>query len=439
MHRILLVSTAFALALPTVAQTLKFDFGTGSAPKGWTKVAPDAAYTEERGFGFEGVPAQAPKAFSGGKDPVKGDGVKSDAPFFFTFKVPAEGNWRVTATLGDASAPAVTTVNAEIRRLMALHVATKAGETKEVTFIVNTRTVKIPDGTTVRLKPRETQGEAIAWDDRISLEFNDAHPAISSLVVERADKLPTVYLIGDSTMTDQPGMPTTSWGQFLPFFFKNTVAIANHGESGESYSSFRGEKRLAKLLSVIKPGDWVISQFGHNDEKERTKGAAFGAFQNYAEEMRNLTKELRAKGAHIILVSPMHRHEFADGKVKNTHDDYPDAVRAVAKEMNAPLIDLTAMSEKLLNALGDKPAWLLFSRGEDATHHSPYGAWELAKCVAQGLRETKAEPAKWLRNDLAAFDPAKPDAFEAYTVPNSTRRPAPAGAATEDGAKPYGN
>ena len=430
------------------APTIKYDFGSGPAPAGWTKVTPDLAYNDARGFGFEGPAGTTVTAFTGGSGAVTGDGVKSDKPFFFTFKVPSEGNWRVTVTLGEPSAPSLTTINAEIRRLMVLHAATRAGETKTVSFLVNTRTAKIPDGTTVRLKPRETQGEAIAWDDKIQLEFNDTHPAISSLTVARADDVPTVYLIGDSTMTDQPGMPTTSWGQFLPIFFKNTVAIANHGESGEAYSAFRGERRLPKLLSVIKPGDWVISQFGHNDEKERERGPEYGAFKNYATEMRNYTKEIRAKGAHLILVTPMARHEFtADGKVKNTHDDYPDAVRAVAKELDVPLIDLTAMSTTMMNVLGDKGSWKLFSRGQDATHHDPYGAWELAKCIAQGIRDTKAEPAQWLSADFKGFDPAKPDPIASFTVPESPRRGGgggPAGAQrngkapTDDPSKPYG-
>lgn len=435
-----------AFAVSARAQTIKYDFGSGLAPAGWTKVTPDLAYSDERGFGFEGPAGTTVTAFTGGSASVTSDGVKSDKPFFFTFKVPSEGNWRVTVTLGEPSAPSLTTINAEIRRLMVLHAATKAGETKTVSFLVNTRTAKIPDGTVVRLKPRETQGEAIAWDDKIQLEFNDAHPAVSSLTVERADSVPTVYLIGDSTMTDQPGMPTTSWGQFLPIWFKNTVAIANHGESGEAYSAFRGERRLPKLLSVIKPGDWVISQFGHNDEKERERGPEYGAFKNYATEMRNYTKEIRAKGAHLILVTPMARHEFADGKVKNTHDDYPDAVRAVAKELEVPLIDLTAMSTTMMNVLGDKGSWKLFSRGQDATHHDPYGAWELAKCIAQGIRDTKAEPAQWLSDDFKGFDPAKPDPIESFSVPESPRRGGgPAAGAQRNGkapaddpSKPYG-
>ncbi len=451
LHRpTLVLALLTCVALPASAQAIKFDFGSGPAPAGWTKVTPDLTYTEERGFGFEVIPggvAPVPTAFGAGGASVTSDGVKASAPFFFTFKVPAEGNWRVTVTLGgDPSAASLTTINAEIRRLMVLHAATKAGETKTVSFIVNTRTPKIPDGTVVRLKPRETQGEAIAWDDKIQLEFNDAHPAITSLTAERADNIPTVYLIGDSTMTDQPGMPTTSWGQFLPIFFKNTVAIANHGESGEAYSAFRGERRWPKILSIIKPGDWVIAQFGHNDEKERERGPTFGAFKNYATEMRNYTAEVQAKGAHIILVTPMQRHEFADGKVKNTHDDYPDAVRAVAKELNVPMIDLTAMSDTMMNVMGEKASWVLFSRGQDATHHNPYGAWELAKCIAQGIKDAKVEPAKWLVDDLPTFNPAKPDPFESYTVPDSPRRGgAPGGqrggapaAPADDPSKPYG-
>jgi hypothetical protein len=129
----------------------------------------------------------------------------------------------------------------------------------------------------------------------------------------------------------------------------------------------------------------------------------------------------------------MHRHAFANGKVQNTHDDYPDAVRAVAKELNVPMIDLTAMSEKLMNAMGDEPSWRLFSGGRDATHHSPYGAWELAKCIAQGLRDAKVEPAKWLVDDFATFDPAKPDPIESFTVPDSPRRGGPRGPGGPDG------
>jgi lysophospholipase L1-like esterase len=440
-----LLAGFLGLAASAAAQPIKFHFGAGPAPSDYTPVAADHSYTAASGFGFDGAPGILPTAFNSGGDPLTGSGVEAAAPFYFSFKVPAEGNWRVTVTLGNPATSTLTTINAEIRRLMVLHAATQPGETKQVTFIVNTRTPTIPDGTKVRLKPRETQGEANAWDDRITLEFNDRHPAVSAIVAERADEVPTLYLIGDSTMTDQTGMPTTSWGNFLPYFFKNTIAVANHGESGESYHDFRGERRLAKLLSVLKPGDWVVAQMGHNDEKERARGPTFGAFKNYADEMRKYTQEIRAKGANLILVTPMQRHAFADGRVSNTHDDYPDAVRAVAKELNVPLVDLTKMSDTMMNLMGDKPSWVLFSRGQDSTHHSPYGAWELAKCVTQGIKDDQIEPSHWIADDFPGFDPAKPDPIDAFTVPNSLSRGGPGrrgpagGPPADDPSKPYGS
>ena len=118
MHRRTLVLAAIVWAAATaVAQPLKFDFGSGASRTGWTRVTPDLAYDDARGFGFEGAPGVVPAAFSAGGDLAKGGGVKASAPFFFSFKVPAEGNWRVTVILGGVpSAASLTTISAEIRR-----------------------------------------------------------------------------------------------------------------------------------------------------------------------------------------------------------------------------------------------------------------------------------------------------------------------------------
>ena len=86
------------------------------------------------------------------------------------------------------------------------------------------------------------------------------------------DNLPVVYVCGDSTVCDQPGENNASWGQMLPRFFKPDVVVANHGESGESLRGFLGEKRWDKVLSLMKPGDYMIVQMGHNDEKEPGPG-----------------------------------------------------------------------------------------------------------------------------------------------------------------------
>src|SRR5206468_3791890 len=108
-----------------------------------------------------------------------------------------------------------------------------AGRSRRVSFIVNVRTPEIIGGGSVRLKaPRETTQEATAWDRRLSLEFNGTHPAVRRLEIEPVT-VPTIYLLGDSTVCDQSGEPYASWGQMLTDMALPIIAIANHGESGE--------------------------------------------------------------------------------------------------------------------------------------------------------------------------------------------------------------
>jgi hypothetical protein len=132
------------------------------------------------------------------------------------------------------------------------------GQVETRAFIVNTRTPQIPGGGEVRLKDREKTSEALAWDNRITLEFTDTHPAVRTVEVEKAGNIPTIYIAGDSTSTDQPLEPFNSWGQMLTRFFTPEIAIANHGESGESLRGFIAERRLEKLMSVMKPGDYLF-------------------------------------------------------------------------------------------------------------------------------------------------------------------------------------
>src|SRR5207248_3988607 len=178
---------------------------------------------------------------------------------------------------------------------------------------------------------------------------------------EKADQVPTLYIAGDSTSTDQPLEPFNSWGQMLTRFFKPEIAIANHGESGESLRSFIGERRLEKLMSAIKPGDWLFIQMGHNDQKERGEGV--GAFTTYKADLKRFVKEARDHGATPVLITPMHRLNFAPGTgtIVNTLGDYPEAVRQAAQEENVALIDLNAMSKLFYEALGPRDAHLAFA------------------------------------------------------------------------------
>ncbi len=386
---------AWAAGAQTPATTFKFDFES---------IAPDAMYSKERGYGYE-----------------RGAGPKD--PFYFSVAVPEEGNYKVTLTLGSHEVDSVTTVKAELRRLMLERVRVPAGKFETRTFIVNVRTPKIPGGGEVRLKDREKTSEAWAWDSRLTLEFADTRPAVARIEIEKADHIPTIYIAGDSTSTDQPLEPFNSWGQMLTRFFKPEIAIANHGESGESLRGFIGERRLEKLMSVIKPGDWLFVQMGHNDQKERVEGV--GAFTTYKADLKRFVKEAREHGATPVLITSMHRLNFApDGTIVNTLGDYPEAVRQAAQEENVALIDLNAMSKPFYEALGPEDAHKAFA-GDDKTHHSDYGSYELAKCIVQGIKDAKLPLVRYLV-DLAPFDPAHPDPVEKFDVPAEPRRRAEA-------------
>jgi hypothetical protein len=262
-----LLSAGVCAAQPA-ATSFKFDFGSGKAAAGYVKVLPDTVYTDELGYGFE-PGASLTAVDRGGADPLRGDFITSaKPPFYFSVKVPAEGNYRVTVVLGDAEGESVTTVKAELRRLMLERVRTAPGKFETRSFIVNVRRPEISTGGVVRLKDREKAGEAWAWDDKLTIEFTDTRPAVCAVEIEKAGDLPTIFIAGDSTSTDQPGEPHSSWGQSLPRFFRPEIGVANHGESGESLRSFIGELRLAKVMSVIRPGDYLLIQMGHNDQKE---------------------------------------------------------------------------------------------------------------------------------------------------------------------------
>jgi lysophospholipase L1-like esterase len=410
----------------------RFDFGTGPAAPGYVSVTPDMAYSVERGFGFE--PNSTVTAVARTGDPAaagKHGFVTSDKPFLFSVTVP-EGNYDVTVTLGDPEGESVTTVKAESRRLMLERVQTAKGEVTTRTFVVNTRNFKVPPppknapgGDHVVLNDRENgpRGLVYHWDDKITLEFNNTRPCLGAIEITRVDNIPTVFIAGDSTTTDQPREPGASWGQMLPRFFNTGVAVANHAESGETLKSFITEMRLAKVLSQMKAGDYFFIVFGHNDEKKNWPQTYVEANTTYKEYLRVFIAETRRLGATPVILSPVQRRTFdAAGKIRNTHGDYPEAARQVALEQGVAFIDLSAMSTALYEALGPDKAVLAFAGygpKRDATHHDNYGAYEIAKCVVAGIRANHLDLAKYLVDDVPPFDPAHPDDPTTWTIPAS--------------------
>ncbi|HQU85960.1 MAG TPA: rhamnogalacturonan acetylesterase, partial [Pyrinomonadaceae bacterium] len=397
------------------AQTIwKFDFGNGKIEKGFTNVTEADIYTKEKGYGFE--TAEAVKCFDRKKgNALDSDLCASDKPFYFSAKV-AEGNYKVKITFGDTENSTENAVKAELRRLMISPTATKKGKSRTETFIVNVRNPQFPNGE-VKLKDREKLLEAWAWDEKLTLEFNGKNPSVNAVEIEKIETLPTVYLMGDSTVCDQPGEPYASWGQMLTAFFTDKIAVANHAESGESLRSSFGAKRLEKVLSLLKTGDYVLIQFAHNDEKE--KGEGVGAMTTFKASLLQWVDAIKAKGGNPILITPMHRRTFdKDSKITNSHGEYPEAVRLAAKEKQVPLIDLTSISKDLYEYFGKDGSGVLFKDG-DGTHHNNFGAYQLAKMVATELKTQKLPLSKYLKKDFKLFDLKKPDAPESVKIPVS--------------------
>ena len=368
----------------------------------------------------------------------------------FTFAVPvADGNYRVTVTLGNKKKAGQTVVRAESRRHYFDVVTTKKGKFTDLTFTVNKHSPlidkKAADGKlqekaqhftqgevtlvrNVRLKPRELS--YLNWDDSLNLSFCGPVPAVQRIKIEAAPAASpvgptTVFLCGNSTVVDQENEPWTSWGQMITRWFGEDVAIANYAESGLSCTTFLAQLRLDKILTQLKKGDYVIVEFGHNDEKEKKPGD--GAWYSYSRNLKIFVDRVRQAGGHIIFCTPTARRFFKNGRIENTHGEYPEAMKTVARREHVPVIDLTQMSTTFYEALGEEgskralvhyPANTFADQPKplaDNTHFNPYGAWEIAKMVVMGLKQMQSPLVQHLRTDWQDFNPAQPDDPNAFT------------------------
>lgn len=420
MRSVLPILAVVFLSHPAVADTAgyRFDFGPGEVRDGFRQVTSESVYSPDAGFGF------LPGAEIEDIDSDGGDACASRKPFRFAVDAP-EGNYHVRLVLGDPRGASDTTVRFGSRQLMLENVATTDGKSASRSFTCNVRTPALPDGRRVGINPREN---GIArWENRLRFEFTGSRPAVSSIEIVPAPDAVTVFIAGDSTVTDQNAEPWAGWGQMLPAFFAPGAAVANHAESGLALHSFRGQRRLDKVLATMKPGDFLLIQFGHNDQKDKTPGA--GPFTSYQENLRSFVAATREKRGHPVLVTPMERRRWQDGEPITTLDDFAEAVRRVAREEEVPLVDLQKMSLAFYQALGperSKAAFVHYPAGawpgqdaalKDDTHHNSYGAYQLARCVAQGIRDKVPDLARHLRGDLPAFDPSQPADPASFLLP----------------------
>ena len=364
----------------------------------------------------------------------------SDKPFYFSVPV-EDGNYKLTVTLGSKKQATHTVVRAESRRLMVEDCTTKKGQFVTYSFIVSKRSPVIDGTRRVSLKPREH--DYLNWDNLLTLEFNGSAPAVKSIRIERDMTATTVFLCGNSTVVDQEEEPWASWGQMIPRWFTDKVAISNHAESGLSARTFINGNRLEKILLMLKPHDYVFVEFGHNDQKEHQTGD--GAWYHFQYQLKIFVDKVRDAQATIIFVTPTQRRRFDEAthtKILETHGDYPDAMREVARREIVPVIELHDMTRDFFETLGfegSKKALVHYPANtfpgqdkalEDNTHFNPYGAYEVAKMVVMGMKKEGLPIVNDLRPEWQDFDAKHPDDPNAFIWYPATK---------QDATKPDGN
>lgn len=401
------------MSCSSFAQTYRFDFTdskNSQSGENIIKVSPKDSYTAERGYGY---------------DFQETSGSGNNKPFFFSVDVP-DGNYLVTAVIGSNKVAGETTLRGESRRLFFENIPTKKGEYKTCQFVINkySTAIKDKDGNVVK-NVKDGSRNRRNWDDKLTLEFNGESPQLAYLAIEKVEDVPTVFISGDSTVTDYDVEPYASWGQMIPRFFNEGISFANYAESGARLDSFKERGRFEKILSEVKPGDWVFIEFGHNDQK--LSGPGKGAYYFYMTHLKEYIDEVRSRGANPVLLTPTCRRYFDDeGHIISSHEDYPEAMRFIAQRENVPLIDLQEMTRTLYETLGvedSKHAFVQYPAGtypgqkddlKDNTHFNPYGAYEISKCVIEGIKQLDLPLTMYLREDYETFNPAEPDAFASF-------------------------
>lgn len=291
------------------------------------------------------------------KEPLK---IKHNAP---------NGNYRVSLSI-TAKSDTIYTVYSQDRRFVAADIKIKEGETHTRTFIVN-----VCDYIRREAAHRAEGIEIlIACDDTISAEYS-----VSSVDV------PTLYIIGDSTVTDQPAYypyepekTYCGWGQVIPMLLDNGIAVSNHAESGAT-SQEAIDIHFNAIKDKLRQKDYLMIEFGHNDQKL----PKLDAFGGYAKNLRYLAEYAKHHSAQPILNSPINRIIFDNsGKILNLLGDYRNAAKSVAEELSIPFIDMFTATTDFFEPLGLYTAKRYFRHDEesqDYTHTNDLGGSIIAR------------------------------------------------------------
>lgn len=211
-----------------------------------------------------------------------------------------------------------------------------------------------------------------------------------------------IYYAGDSIVAQKNifTYPETGIGQALPLYLKKQHIIQNHAENGRSTKSFIDESRLAAIYNDIREGDFLFIQFGHNDEKKEDPNRYTEAYGDYQVNLEKFVTVARNRKAHPVFLTPLCRRQFDEnGNLKDTHGEYPEAMRQLAARIDVPLIDLCKLSSEAVATAGDEKSkqWFMnfpggiyanYPEGKaDNSHLRPEGAIFFAGIIAKELEK----------------------------------------------------
>ncbi|MFC4140158.1 MULTISPECIES: fibronectin type III domain-containing protein [unclassified Microbacterium] len=395
--------------------SVTFDFGPGAVADGALPVLSSTAFDDAWGYGFSTAPTASPADVDrGGDDPLRSDFVAAQGG---TFEVQlGAGDYTVQLIAGDDSAATNIAITAEgIAKVQATD--KPAGEHLEMAF-----PIALVDG-------------------RLTLAVTGDAAALDALTVIRQPKrlagaIPTVYIAGDSTVQTYDAAayaPQAGWGQMIDRFFADDIAFSNQAIGGRSSKNFITQGRLDDILRGIRPGDYLFTQFGHNDATQGVDDR-YASPADYKEYLRTYVNGARQRGATPVLVTPVSRRSFnaETGLANVSFPEYVEKMKELAVEENVLLVDLSASSRAYLDEIGPEAAKAVFlwvdpgifpnrpSGTQDDTHFQEYGAIQMARLIAQDVVDL-ADPLATKVTDIEppAAVPDAPQQLVAGSISNA--------------------
>jgi lysophospholipase L1-like esterase len=220
------------------------------------------------------------------------------------------------------------------------------------------------------------------------------------LEIVKDDRVPVIFVAGDSTVGDPRRGPGGNWPTQLCQWLKPAIVVCNSAEGGETTKSFITGYRFDKVLSQMKAGDFFLVQFGHNDSKPQWPQSYTEPTTSFKAYLHVFLAETRRRGAMLVLVTPMERRANGDSV-----GPWARAMREFAAQENVPLIDQWAMSKALWTALGPNVGTAF----NDQTHLSGYGGYLLSKLIVAGIKKNVPTLARFIVEDFKDMDPAHPE------------------------------